>query len=172
MSDYTNLWNLASAPSQFSQLPEDELLALLQKQFQPISHGADTPSDSNKDGSADPVSITKLSLSGVTPSTDDSSPSPSANNVDSVSRRQSHSSYPRQGNNHAQGDETPALKRKASDDDLDEEHNPKNKLAGQCHVIVLLITIPLIGMPPSNSGRVRDQKGAILQAKVDRKLSG
>ncbi|KAI5991295.1 hypothetical protein F5J12DRAFT_467957 [Pisolithus orientalis] len=129
MSDYTNLWNLASAPSQFSQLPEDELLALLQKQFQPISHGAVTPSDSNKDGNVDPVSITKLSLSGVTPSTDDSSPSPSANNVDSVSRRQSHSSYPRQGNNHAQGDETPALKRKASDDDLDEEHNPKNKLA-------------------------------------------
>ncbi|KAI6128707.1 hypothetical protein EDD16DRAFT_1547674 [Pisolithus croceorrhizus] len=128
MSDYSGLWNLASTPSQFSQMPEDEFLALLQKQFQPISHELDTSTDSNKDGNTDPLSTTQLSLSGVSPTTDDGSPSPSTNNVDSLSRRQSRSSYLHQGDNHAQGDETPALKRKASDDDLDEEHNSKSML--------------------------------------------
>ncbi|KAI6022588.1 hypothetical protein EDC04DRAFT_2729282 [Pisolithus marmoratus] len=129
MSDYSGLWNLPSSSSQFSQMPQDEFLALLQKQFQPISHELDTSTDSNKDRNTDPLSITELSLSGLTPPTDDSSPSPSANNVDSLSRRQSQSSYHRHGENHAQGDEMPALKRKASDDDLDEGHNSKNKPA-------------------------------------------
>lgn len=130
MSDYSGLWNMASTSSQLSQMPEDEFLALLQKQFQSVSHEVDTSTDSNKDGNNDPLSITQLPLSGVTPSADDSSPSPATNNAGSPSRRQSHSSYPHQGDNHAQGDETPALKRKASDDDLDEGHNSKMDESG------------------------------------------
>ncbi|KIK16247.1 hypothetical protein PISMIDRAFT_269882 [Pisolithus microcarpus 441] len=137
MSDYSGLWNMTSTSSQFSQMPEDEFLALLQKQFQSVSHEVDTSTDTNKDGNNDPLSITQLPLSGVTPSADDSSPSPATNNAGSPSRRQSHSSYPHQGDNHAQGDETPALKRKASDDDLDEGHNSKSKLGGPWNLLLV-----------------------------------
>ncbi|KIJ59812.1 hypothetical protein HYDPIDRAFT_161884 [Hydnomerulius pinastri MD-312] len=115
-----SLWDLAQAPSQFSQLPDDDFLALLQKQF-PTSITELNSTDPN-DGSVNPQSIQKqqLPLPGLTPPSDDSSPSPPSNN-DSHSRRQS--VYSR-GNDNEEG---PALKRKASDDDMDEGPSSKNQ---------------------------------------------
>ncbi|KAF9229815.1 hypothetical protein BS17DRAFT_724022 [Gyrodon lividus] len=118
-SSMNSLWDLAQAPSQFSQLPDDDFLALLQKQF-PSSITEANSTDPN-DGSVNPQSIQKqqIPLPGLTPPSDDSSPSPPSNN-DSGSRRQS--VYSRGNDN-----EESALKRKASDDDMDPGPSSKNQ---------------------------------------------
>ncbi|KAE9409416.1 hypothetical protein BT96DRAFT_593157 [Gymnopus androsaceus JB14] len=111
------LWDLSQATN-FSQLPDDDFLALLQKQFpqsgeyQPTAFG---------DG-VNPQSISQYSLpSSVTPPSQDSSPSP----------------QPGEGSSNKQSPEAisedspdSGLKRKASDEDLDEEPSQKNANTG------------------------------------------
>ncbi|KAL4065776.1 hypothetical protein V8B97DRAFT_1108356 [Scleroderma yunnanense] len=129
MSDYPGLnsiWNITPSPSQFSQLPDDDILALLAKQFpQSVSHELNPSKDTN-DANVDPQSINKHPLSGISPPSDDSSPSPSSNHTDPTSRRQSQSTFSRLGDNATHGDEAHLLKRKASDNDLDEGPSSKN----------------------------------------------
>ena len=62
-SSANTLWDLSQAPAQFSQLPDDDFLALIRKQFPPAGNNDSPPSD-------------------------DSSPSPPSN-TDADSRRQS-----------------------------------------------------------------------------------
>ncbi|KAH7884021.1 hypothetical protein F5I97DRAFT_1930229 [Phlebopus sp. FC_14] len=113
----SSLWDLAQAPSQFSQLPDDDFLAFLQKQFP--SSLSELSGASPNDGNVNPQSIHKVPLPGLTPPSDDSSPSPPSNN-DSLSRRQSVNS---RGND--EGDST--LKRKASVNDLEEGPSSKTQ---------------------------------------------
>ncbi|KIJ21342.1 hypothetical protein PAXINDRAFT_164871 [Paxillus involutus ATCC 200175] len=118
-STINSLWDLSQAPSQFSQLPDDDFLALLQKQF-PSSITESNGNDPN-DRSVNPQSIQtqQIPLPGLTPPSDDSSPSPPSNN-DPGSRRQS--VYSRANDN-----EESALKRKASDDNMDPGPSSKNQ---------------------------------------------
>ncbi|KAF8887715.1 hypothetical protein BD779DRAFT_1525842 [Infundibulicybe gibba] len=113
MQAYTSgapqLWDLSQVPS-FSQLPDDDFLALLQKQFPPGgSLDAFAP---NFVGSVNPQTISRHSVPSATPSSDDNSPSPSSVNHDSA------------GNDDV-GD--PVLKRKASDEDFEEGPSQKNQ---------------------------------------------
>lgn len=126
MSDYPNLssiWNISSNSSQFSQLPDDDFLALLEKQFpRPISHEFESPEDT-QDRSVNAQAIPKAPLSRMTPPSEESSPSPSSNPTVGISRLYSEADPANQ-------DEALALKRKASDDDLDGAHSSKNKHTG------------------------------------------
>jgi hypothetical protein len=108
-SDASALWDLSQASS-FSQLPDDDFLALLQKQFptNPPSYSTDYGISSN---SVNPQTISRYSLPSLTPPSEDSSPSPP---------QQSGSKSPDDDHDHA-------LKRKASDDSLDEEPNQKSQ---------------------------------------------
>ena len=114
------LWNFSQqSPPGFSQLAENDFLALFQKQFNP---DLSTPNAYSipHDG-VDPSKITNLPPAAVPPPplSDDSSPSPpSTNDLLSSSRRQSTNSTTEQ--------ETHELKRKASIDDM-EEDNPSQK---------------------------------------------
>jgi len=109
-----NFWDLSQTPSQFSQLGDDDFLALLQKQF------PNTVPELNP-ASVNPQSIQKPPLPGLTPPSDDSSPSPPSNN--SINHQQSTFS---RGNDN----EESALKRKASDDDMEEGPSTKNQHTG------------------------------------------
>lgn len=98
--DTAQLWDF-SHPTNFSQLPDDDFLAMLHKQY-PSNTTLSYPDGVN------PQNIARYSISsGATPSSDDSSPSPphslqdTAGGVDDV--------------------HDPALKRKASDDGLEDE---------------------------------------------------
>ncbi|KAJ7674435.1 hypothetical protein B0H17DRAFT_157771 [Mycena rosella] len=105
-SDMSPLWDLSQATS-FSQLPDDDFLALLQKQFPsaPTHFGADF---STANG-VNPQTISRYSLPSLTPPSEDSSPSPP---------EQSGSKSPEDDHD---------LKRKASDDSLDEEPSQKSQ---------------------------------------------
>lgn len=81
-----SLWDISQAPTQFSQLPDDDFLALLQKQFA----SSDPP---NRDS----------------PHSDDSSPSPPSN-TDDASRR--HSLHARQNDS----EDAPLKRKASSDD--------------------------------------------------------
>lgn len=113
-----NFWDLSQTPSQFSQLGDDDFLALLQKQF------PNTVPDLNTTdvGAVNPQSIQKSPLPGLTPPSDDSSPSPPSNNSLSHPRSRHHSTFSRGNDN-----EESALKRKASDDDMEEGPSTKNQ---------------------------------------------
>ncbi|KAF5377264.1 hypothetical protein D9615_006429 [Tricholomella constricta] len=99
--DNAPLWDLSHA-SNFSQLPDDDFLALLQKQF---PTGVAQPDGGFVDG-VNPQNISRYSLPSMTPPSEDSSPSP-PNTINE------------QGGNEDSGDV--ALKRKASDGDFEEE---------------------------------------------------
>ncbi|TFK38606.1 hypothetical protein BDQ12DRAFT_94637 [Crucibulum laeve] len=75
--DATPLWDLSHATS-FSQLPDDDFLALLQKQF---PAGNDTAQYTFTDG-INPQTISRYPLPSLTPPSEDSSPSPSNHNQD------------------------------------------------------------------------------------------
>jgi len=107
----TPIWDLSQAES-FSQLPDDDFLALLQKQF-PNSNDGFMPG--GFDGGIDPQSIQPFSLHGLSPPSDDSSPSPPSMNNDPDSGGTS--GRPRADTD---GDDA-MLKRKASDDSMDDE---------------------------------------------------
>ncbi|KAF7972578.1 hypothetical protein HWV62_17712 [Athelia sp. TMB] len=113
----TPLWDLSQATT-FSQLPDDDFLALLQKQF-PGSADFNT---GVFQGGINPQEIQPFSLPGLSPPSDDSSPSPQSANQDRDDGSRSRSRH-RSGSQ----DDDPMLKRKASDDSLDEEPNQKNQ---------------------------------------------
>ncbi|KAJ7171761.1 hypothetical protein C8R43DRAFT_24587 [Mycena crocata] len=105
-SDISPLWDLSQASS-FSQLPDDDFLALLQKQF-PSTPGNFT-ADFGATNGVNPQTISRYSLPSLTPPSEDSSPSPP---------QQSGSKSP---------EEEHDLKRKASDDSLEAEEGPSQK---------------------------------------------
>ena len=112
-SEVTPLWDL-SQPTSFSQLPDDDFLALLQKQFP----GTNVP-NFNTGGFSDginPQNITSFALPSLSPPSDDSPSPPNFNE----SRGQSEKS----GGDH---DDDHAMKRKASDDDFEEGPSSKNQ---------------------------------------------
>ncbi|KAJ7102508.1 hypothetical protein B0H15DRAFT_919654 [Mycena belliarum] len=104
-SDISPLWDLSQASS-FSQLPDDDFLALLQKQF-PSAPG--DYSDFGTTNGVNPQTISRYSLPSLTPPSEDSSPSPP---------QQSGSKSPEDDHD---------LKRKASEDSLDEEPSQKTQ---------------------------------------------
>ncbi|KAJ7451141.1 hypothetical protein FB451DRAFT_1342833 [Mycena latifolia] len=105
-SDISPLWDLSQA-STFSQLPDDDFLALLQKQF-PSTPGHFSADFGTTNG-VNPQTISRYSLPSLTPPSEDSSPSP-----------------PQQSGSKSPEDEHD-LKRKASDDSLDEEPSQKSQ---------------------------------------------
>ena len=118
-------WDFSQSPTAF----DDDFLSLLQKQFGPdlISPNAYTiPHDS-----VDPTKISNLTTVPPPPPplSDDSSPSPpSTTDRLSSSRRQS--------TNSANEQDSPELKRKASDDGLDDESpNQKTCMSSPIHVV-------------------------------------
>jgi AP-1-like factor len=117
----TPLWDLSQASS-FSQLPDDDFLALLQKQF-PNSNDGFMPG--GFDGGIDPQSIQPFTLAGLSPPSDDSSPSPPGLSNDADSR-----STPGRPRADTDGDDA-MLKRKASSDSMDDEGpSQKNQHTG------------------------------------------
>ncbi|SJL05348.1 uncharacterized protein ARMOST_08715 [Armillaria ostoyae] len=114
--EITPLWDLSQATT-FSQLADDDFLALLQKQFP----SATNPSGNlSGDFAVDPQSISRFSLPSLNPPSEDSSPSPPRS-------AEAGSSMPAQDDDDSfvQGDT--ALKRKASDDDLEEGPSQKSQ---------------------------------------------
>jgi AP-1-like transcription factor len=119
--EVTPLWDLTQSTS-FSNLPDDDFLALLQKQF---PNGSNFSGSSFSDG-VNPQNITPFALpSSLSPPSDDSSPSP-PNLNESGSRGQSEKS----GGDH---DEDHTMKRKASDDDFEEGPSSKNQHTCMSH---------------------------------------
>ncbi|KAF8665090.1 hypothetical protein AX16_000558 [Volvariella volvacea WC 439] len=107
----TPLWDLSQATS-FSRLPDDDFIALLQKQF-PTANGL--PHNSTNpltQASINPQNISRYSLSSLTPPSEDSSPSPPHTSADQTSQQAS-PSYEEGGDS--------VLKRKASIEPDDEE---------------------------------------------------
>ncbi|KAI9460208.1 hypothetical protein BJY52DRAFT_1263668 [Lactarius psammicola] len=112
------LWDFSQSPSAFSQLAENDFLALLQKQFDPDLFPANAYAIPH-DG-VDPSKISNLTTPAPPPPlSDDSSPSPPST-TDHVS------SSRRQSTNSSNEQDSPELKRKASDDALDDE-SPNQK---------------------------------------------
>ena len=124
----TPLWDLSQATT-FSQLPDDDFLALLQKQF-PGSADFNT---GVFQGGINPQEIQPFSLPGLSPPSDDSSPSPQSGNQERDDGSRSRSRH-RSGSQ----DDDPMLKRKASDDSLDEEPNQKNQHTCPCPLCIHL----------------------------------
>ncbi|TFK76641.1 hypothetical protein BDN72DRAFT_866549 [Pluteus cervinus] len=107
-ADVSSLWGISQGAS-FSQVSDEDFLALLQKQL-PQNVLGQSPFHPAQN-SIDPQNINRFSFSSLTPSSDDSSPSP-----------------PQQGQDQSLDDSggDPALKRKADDED-DMEEGPSHK---------------------------------------------
>lgn len=119
------LWDL-SQPSSFSQLPDDDFLALLQKQFSTTNDGFNP---GVFDTGINPQSI--QSPDGPSPPSDDSSPSPPSVNNDSNSKGES-----RRPRADTDGDDS-ILKRKASIDSMSDGPNQKNQHTGLVNCFTL-----------------------------------
>ena len=139
----SSLFDLSQASS-FSQLPDDDFLALLQKQFG-INHGFPIPMTEtfSKDSSnlfgvnatappqtanIDPKSLSRVPLprpDADSPPSDDNSPSPGGAFEPSGSRSRRQSTI--FGNDDSDHDDDPTLKRKASDEDLDDGPSHKSQ---------------------------------------------
>ncbi|KDQ54956.1 hypothetical protein JAAARDRAFT_60403 [Jaapia argillacea MUCL 33604] len=126
-----SLWDLSQQSVSFSQLPDDDFLALLQKQFpSPVdtSHPFELGGTVSPDG-VDPQNLTRFSVVGSSPATSDESspspPSPNSAHTSSRSRRQS-TGLSTQGPAHGNSDHGD-LKRKASEEDFEE--GPSRKTA-------------------------------------------
>lgn len=116
--DISPLWDLSQASS-FSQLPDDDFLALLQKQFPTDSDHQPNFHVEGFNTAINPQSLTRYPLPTLTPPSEDSSPSPPNMNGNETRER-----------SQSTNDDDPldpALKRKASDDDLDDEPSQKNQ---------------------------------------------
>jgi AP-1-like factor len=127
--DYnSSLWDFARPPSGFTQLPDSDFLALLEKQFNPDAATPDAFAVSH-DG-VDPSKITNLPAPApLPPLSEDSSPSPpSTTDRASSSRRQS--------TNSAFEQDAHELKRKASPDDM-EDDSPSQKSCMYCSVQII-----------------------------------
>ncbi|KAH9949446.1 hypothetical protein B0H21DRAFT_688374 [Amylocystis lapponica] len=120
-----SFWDISQQPNTFSALPDDDFLAFLEKQF-PTTVGSTnnlTQFDGGQDA-VDPQNLTQFPLSNSTPTSSDSSPSPPSLNERSPSRRQSGVFN---GSTATPEQEEPGLKRKASDESIDDEPNHKNQ---------------------------------------------
>ncbi|KAF5392563.1 hypothetical protein D9757_002110 [Collybiopsis confluens] len=114
-SSLAPLWDLGQATN-FSQLADDDFLALLQKQFSSTAQTPDYHPAPFGNG-VNPQNISQYALPSVTPPSEDSSPSPSA--ADNSNKQSPEASI--------LDDPTDSrLKRKASDEDLDEEPSQKS----------------------------------------------
>jgi AP-1-like transcription factor len=149
-SEVTPLWDL-SQPTSFSNLPDDDFLALLQKQF-PGPNGSNFNGNGYSDG-VNPQNITPFALPSLSPPSDDSSPSPPNLND---SRGQSEKS----GGDH---DEDHTMKRKASDDDFEEGPSSKNQNTCMSH-LYWVNTCSLISLTQPVLLTEKDLQGANLQA--------
>lgn len=101
--DNNPLWDLSQATS-FSQIADDDFLALLQKQF-PTGNVA---TNYDYTDGINPQNISRYSLPSLSPPSDDSSPSPI-------------------GDGGSDGGGDPVLKRKASDEDFEEGPSQKSQ---------------------------------------------
>lgn len=95
----------------FTQLPDSDFFALLQKQFPPIA---------DPFVGVNPQNLSSYSLPSLTPPSEDSSPSPSNSNQDA----------PNDDINE------PPLKRKASGEDFSDTPNQKTQHTGEYHHIL------------------------------------
>ena len=129
----SSLWDFPNSPSGFSQLAENDFLALLQKQFNPDPSNAYAMPH---DGVVDPSKITNLPAAVPPPPlSDDSSPSPpSTNDRLSSSRRLS--------TNSATEQDAHELKRKASVDAF-EDDNPSQKACSSLSSQMTSCNLPL-----------------------------
>lgn len=112
--EVTPLWDL-SQHVDINQLPDNDFLALLQKQF---------PTDNSSFGfippfpdGVNPQNITAYPLPTLTPPSEDSSPSPPNSNQDATAG--------------TEDSNDPVLKRKASDDDFSDGHTQKSQHTGR-----------------------------------------
>lgn len=117
-----NFWDLSQHPSTFSTLPEDDFLALLQKQF-PTGN----PFDLSPPDGIDPINITSLPISNPTPPSTDSSPSPPSVSQEPVMSRRQSGVFSKAG---SESNDDPTLKRKASTDSIDDEPTHKTAHTG------------------------------------------
>ncbi|KAL0577393.1 DNA-binding transcription factor yap1 [Marasmius crinis-equi] len=118
MDSFTNsspLFDLSQA-STFSQLPDDDFLALLQKQFPGSAHNNNL--FGGFDNAINPQSLSHFTLPTMSPSSENSSPSPP--NTNKGDNKQSSEEAEEQS-------QESALKRKASDDDFEEGPSQKNQ---------------------------------------------
>ncbi|THH30386.1 hypothetical protein EUX98_g3791 [Antrodiella citrinella] len=117
----SNYWgDISQQPTTFSTLPDDDFLALLQRQFPTSIGSTPKPLDIPPDG-VDPQSITSFSIPTSSPGSSDSSPSPPSMNDTPISRPQSGIF-----NRSPEASDDPTLKRKASDESMDDEPTSKN----------------------------------------------
>lgn len=125
------LWDLSLPPS-LPALADDDFIALLQKQFGVNNGfpGLDTDKDAVSPATnINPQSLTRLPIPRPveSPPSDDSSPSP---NEATTSRSRRESLFGVAGSSRDSddgGDDDPSLKRKASEDDLDDEPSHKSQ---------------------------------------------
>ncbi|KAK0446471.1 uncharacterized protein EV420DRAFT_1484108 [Desarmillaria tabescens] len=113
--EITPLWDLSQATT-FSQLADDDFLALLQKQFP----SATNPPSLSGDFAVDPQNISRFSLPSLNPPSEDSSPSPPRSGEPSSSAR-----IQDDDDSFVQGDTS--MKRKASSEDLEEGPSQKSQ---------------------------------------------
>ncbi|KAI0089870.1 hypothetical protein BDY19DRAFT_89397 [Irpex rosettiformis] len=119
-------WDLPQHPSTFSSLPEDDFLALLQKQFPSSNNIFDiSPSDG-----VDPLNINPLGIPNPTPPSTDSSPSPPSVPHEPASSRPQSGVFNVDGANSSKANEDSSLKRKASDESMNDESMQKDGSAG------------------------------------------
>ncbi|KAJ3767386.1 hypothetical protein FB446DRAFT_696377 [Lentinula raphanica] len=117
-SNLAPLWDLSQATN-FSQLPDEDFLALLQKQFPSAGqHGGYQSNVFGTGETVNPQSINQYALSNVTPPSEDSSPSPQA--AESSNKQSPEENSPSEDSNDF------GLKRKASEEDLGEGPSQKN----------------------------------------------
>ncbi|KAF8624773.1 hypothetical protein AX15_005664 [Amanita polypyramis BW_CC] len=120
--DTTHLWDF-SRPADFSQIPEDDFLAMLQKQYPPEATRHINPNIPNNLSYADSVNPQNISSrfstnSDPTPPSEDSSPSPSLHDT--------------AGGGLSDDSHDPMLKRKAGDDGP-EDGGPHQKTQHTLH---------------------------------------
>ncbi len=119
-ADITPLWDLSQATT-FSQLADDDFLALLQKQFPASTSPTLNLGTEFAPPSVDPNDISRFSLPSFNPPSEDSSPSPPQNQASSSRQRGDDDDEYRSD-----------LKRKASIDEDDQEEGPSSKAQHTC----------------------------------------
>ncbi|KAF9019357.1 hypothetical protein BDZ89DRAFT_992594, partial [Hymenopellis radicata] len=119
-ADITPLWDLSQATT-FSQLADDDFLALLQKQFPASTSPTLNLGTEFAPPSVDPNDISRFSLPSYNPPSEDSSPSPPQNQASSSRQRSEDDDEYRSD-----------LKRKASIDEDDLEEGPSSKAQHTC----------------------------------------
>lgn len=117
-----NFWDLPQHPATFSALPEDDFLALLQKQFPASNNIFDI---SPPDG-VDPLNINPLGIPNPTPPSTDSSPSPPSNPQEPATSRPQSGVFSIDGVSPSTTNDDPSLKRKASDDSMSDDQTQRD----------------------------------------------